>query len=238
METKTILLAEGEKVIADRLCKTLNEAQYKVDLALDCNIAKQLFNVHNYDLVLIDLRSSEQDGFELCSYIKHQENDIPLMMLSASSIESKLEALETGADDCLVLTDDLRELLLRIKVLTRRICRPLRQKNRIAAGDIIMDLDTGEVLRAGRSIYLSAKEFLLLKYLVSNKNRIVSRTEIVHIIYNKEPLDKEHRVAAFINSLRDKIEEVDDEKTIFTVTGKGYLLADPPQPCDRCCHKK
>jgi two-component system, OmpR family, copper resistance phosphate regulon response regulator CusR len=233
MEAKVILLAEGEKLIADRLCKTLKEAQYKVDLALDGNMARQMFNLHNYDLVLIDLRLSDKDGVELCSYIRNQDSEIPLMMLSRSNNEIKIEVSETGADACLVLTDDLRELLLRIKVLTGRVCRTLKQKNRIAAGDIIMDLDTGEVLRGGRSIYLSAKEFLLLKYLVSNKNKIVSRTEIAHTIYNKEFLDKEHRVAAFINSLRGKIEEQDDEKTIFTVTGKGYLLAERKLLADR-----
>ena len=82
------------------------------------------------------------------------------------------------------------------------------------------------VTKGDKSIFLSAKEFLLLKYLICNKNRIVSRAEIAQLIYASKAAEKEYRVAAFINSLRSKMEDDDVEKTLFTVTGRGYLLAE------------
>jgi two-component system, OmpR family, copper resistance phosphate regulon response regulator CusR len=224
MEAKTILLAAGDKITGNRLRNILGEADYNVDLALDGKMGKQLFSIHNYDLVLIDHRLPDIDGVELCNYIKGQDREVPIMVLSWNGAESKLAMLETGADDYVEMTQDYRELLLRIKVLTRRFCQPHKQKNRIAAGDIVIDLDNNEVSKAGKSIFLSAKELLLLKYLVCNKNRIVSRSEIACIIYASKAAEKEYRVAAFINSLRSKIEDDDVEKSLFTVTGKGYFL--------------
>jgi two-component system copper resistance phosphate regulon response regulator CusR len=226
MEPKTILLAAGEKIVGNRLRNILSEADYRVDLALDGKTGKIMFNVHNYDLVLIDHRLPDIDGVVLCNYIKGQDGEVPIMMLSWNGAESKLEMLEMGADDYLVMGQDYRELLLRIRVLTRRFCQVHKQKNRIGAGDIVIDLDNNEVSKAGKSIFLSAKELLLLKYLVCNKNRIVSRSEIAHIIYAGKAVAKEYRVAAFINSLRSKIEDGEIEKSLFTVTGKGYLLAE------------
>jgi DNA-binding response OmpR family regulator len=226
MEAKTILLIEGEKSIADRLYNMLHEAHYIVDLALNGIVGKQLFNIHSYDLVLMDLRLPDTDGYKLSSYIRGRDSAIPLVVLSDSADQGKLEMLQAGVDDYLPITLDFRELLLRIKVLTRRFSHSPKQENKLAAGDIIIDLNTNEVMRGGKAIFLSPKEFLLLKYLVSNKNKIVSRMEIVHNIYAKEVAEKEHRVAAFINSLRGKLEEDIVEKAIFTVTGKGYLLAE------------
>lgn len=205
----------------------LHSSEYNTDMeAPDGNRCKRMFNIYNYDMVLVERRLPDIDGIELCNYIRDQDADMPLMVLSRGGNESKLEVLQSRVDDYLVITQDCRELLLRIKVLARRFCRPHQQKNRIAAGDIIIDLDDKMVTKGDKSIFLSAKEFLLLKYLVCNKNRIVSRAEIAHIIYAGKAAEKEYRVAAFINSLRGKTEAGDAEKTLFTVTGKGYLLAE------------
>jgi two-component system copper resistance phosphate regulon response regulator CusR len=224
MYAKTILLAEGEKIVADHLCEILDAANYKVDFALNGSMAKQLFDAYNYDLALVDQHLPDIDGFELCHYIRYQDDQIPLMMLSSGFEENKLESFQAGVDDYLVLTDDSRELLMRIKVLTRRSSQTMKRKNRIAAGDIVVDLDSKEVMRAGRPIPLSAKEFLLLHYLIRNKDKVVSRMEIASNIWAPGFGDKEHRVAALMNSLRNKIEVGYEEKSILTVTGKGYLL--------------
>ena len=226
MEAKTILLGAGEKMLAQRLCEVLNEAHYVVDLAPDGNRCKRMFNMYNYDMVLVERQLPDIDGIELCNYVRDRDADIPLMVLSRGGDESKLEVLRSRVDDYLVITQDCRELLLRIKVLARRFCRPHKQKNRIGAGDIVIDIDDKMVTKGDKSIFLSAKEFLLLKYLVCNKNRIVSRTEIAQLIYASKAAEKEYRVAAFINSLRSKMEDNDVEKTLFTVTGRGYLLAE------------
>ena len=229
MEGKTILLAEGEKIIADRLCKILKDAHYKVDLAFDGMMGRHLFDVYSYDLALVDADLPDTNGFELCHYIRRRDDHIPLMMLSSGPQEDRSEVFRAGADDSCLLTQDCGELLMRIKVLTKRSSLVCKRKNRISAGDLVMDLDSKAVIRGGRQIFLSAREFLLLQYLIQNKNKIVSRTDIAGNIWTSDRVEKEGRVAAFINSLRKKIDEKNEETFIFTVTGKGYLLTEKAQ---------
>ncbi|HTI07906.1 MAG TPA: response regulator transcription factor [Puia sp.] len=229
MHAKKILLTEGEKIVADKIRKVLVREHYDVDLALEGNIGRRLFDQRTYDLALIDFHLPDMNGCELCQYIRNTNSNMPLMMVSSETAVRKFEVFQAGVDDYLLLSEDFRELLLRIKVLTRRYLRPFVRENRITAGDILVDLDSKEVRRGDRLILLSAREFLLLQFLILNKNRIVSRDEIVSNIWGREFSDKERRVAAFINSLRKKIEEDYNQKCIYTVTGKGYLLAERSQ---------
>ncbi|HTI92294.1 MAG TPA: response regulator transcription factor [Puia sp.] len=229
MHGKRILLTEGEKVMADRICKVLVQEHYNVDLALEGHTGRRLFNQHNYDLALINVHLPDMNGCDLCRYIRDTNSNMPLMMVSSEASVHRFEVFQAGADDYVLLSEDFRELLMRVKVLTRRYYRPFTRENRITAGDILLDLDSKEVRRGDRQILLSAREFLLLQFLVRNKNRIVSRDEIVCNIWGSEFSAKEGRVAAFINSLRKKIEEDFSQKCIYTVTGKGYLLSDNPR---------
>lgn len=96
----------------------------------------------------------------------------------------------------------------------------------LASGDIVLDLDSKEVSRAGKKVSLTAKEFLILEFLVRNKNRIVTRSEIVCNIWGDNFPAKERRIAAYMNSLRRKMENDISQQVIFTVTGKGYLLSE------------
>ena len=165
MAAKTILLGAGEKMLAQRLCEVLNEAHYVVDLAPDGNRCKRMFNMYNYDMVLVERQLPDIDGIELCNYVRDRDADIPLMVLSRGGDESKLEVLRSRVDDYLVITQDCRELLLRIKVLARRFCRPHKQKNRIGAGDIVIDIDDKMVTKGDKSIFLSARSSCCLNIL-------------------------------------------------------------------------
>jgi|GEM_PF-2111528 len=226
MEEKTILLAAGEKIIADRLCKILRDAHYKVDLAPNGKLGKELFNVHSYDLALVDFRLPDNDGCELCDYIRRRDDEIPLLMLSSGTDENKFEVFRAGVDSYCTITADPREILMRISVLTRRAALGFRKNHRIRAGRLIMDLNRKEVTMDAKPVLLSAREFLLLHYLLRNKNRIVSRSDIARSIWGGAYLKKEGRVAAFINSLRGKIDDPHGKKILFTVTGKGYMLTE------------
>jgi two-component system, OmpR family, copper resistance phosphate regulon response regulator CusR len=221
-----ILLTEGEKIIADELCKILAEAQYEVDLAYDGQMCKQLFDAYPYDLALIDFHLPDINGCELCYYIRNKDMNIPLLMLASAASDNKFEGFEAGVDDYIVLSEDFRELLMRIRALEKRSFRPIVPHNRIGSGDIIVDLDSKEVTKGDRLIMLTAKEFFILEYLIRNKNRIVSRDEIVLNIWGSGFSSKEGRLPAFINSLRKKIEDDAYPKCIYTVTGKGYLLTE------------
>ncbi|HMI01188.1 MAG TPA: response regulator transcription factor [Pedobacter sp.] len=228
MHGKRILLTEGEKFMADKICKVLVQEHYDVDVALEGNMGRQLFNQHAYDLALIDFHLPDMNGCDLCQYIRNTNSNMPLMMVSSEATVRGFEVFQAGVDDYVLLSEDFRELLMRIRVLTKRYSTPFVRKSRITAGDILVDLDSKEVRRGDRLILLSAREFLLLQFLIRNKNRIVSRDEIVSNIWGRECSAKEGRVAAFINSLRKKIEEDFSHKCIYTVTGKGYLLTEKP----------
>ncbi|WP_431215994.1 response regulator transcription factor [Puia sp. P3] len=228
MHGKRILLTEGEKIVADKIFNLLVQENYRVDLALEGNIGQRLFNQHAYDLALIDFGLPDMSGCDLCQYIRNTNSSMPVMMVSSEAAVRKIEVFQAGADDYVFLSEDFRELVMRVKVLTKRYLRPFVRENLIAAGDILVDLDSREVRRDGQMILLSAREFLLLQFLIRNKNRIVSRDEIASNIWGKGCCDKERRVAAFINSLRKKIEDGFSQKCIYTVTGKGYVLTGNP----------
>jgi len=228
MPGKRILLTEGEKVIADNLLSLLAATQYNVDLALDGDTGRQLFDQHAYDLALIDFDLPDIKGCDLCRYIRNRNSHFPLMMMSFGVSNHKYEAFEAGVDDYIVLSDDYRELMQRIKVLTKRYARRPAPDNRIIAGDIMVDPDSKVVKKQERIILLSVTEFHLLQYLARNKNRIVSKDEIACEIWGSELSGKEARIVAFINSIRKKLDDV-DPKCIHTISGKGYLLAERSQ---------
>jgi DNA-binding response OmpR family regulator len=206
-----ILLTVGEKTIGNELCKLLVEAQHTVDLAFDGNNGKILFERQSYDLVLIDFKLPDISGCEVCQYIRDKDENISLLMFFNGIGDHRFEAFRADVDDYLVLTGDFRELLIRIKALAKRFFRHISHGSRIGAGDIIL---------------LSAKEFLLLQYLLRNKNRIVSRDDIVCNLWGTSGYSKEDRVAAFMHSLRMKVDNDSCHKVIYTVRGKGYMVAE------------
>jgi two-component system, OmpR family, copper resistance phosphate regulon response regulator CusR len=221
-----ILLMIGEKMIAGKLCELFAGAKYAVDLALDGSAGKSFFERHSYDLVLVDFELPDIGGCKVCQYIRGKDEYIPIFMLSCEKGDHRFEAFHVDVDDYLVLSDDFRELLIRTKVLAKRLHRPVSEESKIVAGDIVMDLDSKQVLRGDSGIMLSAREFLLLQYLLRNKNRVVSREEIVCTLWEKPGNSKGDRVPAFMHSLRLKVDNDKRHRFIYTVRGKGYMLAE------------
>jgi DNA-binding response OmpR family regulator len=221
-----ILLTVGEKIIAEKLYKLLTETQYIVDLAFDGNIGKTLFERHSYGLVLIDFKLPGISGCDVCRYMRNKDQRIPLFMFSAGTTDHTFEAFRADVDDYMMLAGDFRELLIRIKVIVTRFFRRISHESRIVSGDITMDLDSKEVVRGENVILLSAKEFLLLQYLLHNKNRIVSRDDIAGNLWGRPCEAKEDRVAAFMHSLRMKVDNDSCHKVIYTVRGKGYMVTE------------
>jgi len=224
MKIKKILLAEGESVILDKLYTALNKAEYTVDVALSADAGQRLFINNSYDLVLTDERLPDANGCEFCSFIRRRDNIIPVVMISFGFSDDRMEGFRSGVDDFVLLSDDLRELLLRIKALERRCLRSVESNPILRAADISINLESKEVWRCDKLIQLSAKEFMLLQLLVSNKNRVVSIDEIARVIWGIEISSKQNRVAAFITSLRKKIGDNVPPGCIYTVTSKGYVI--------------
>ncbi|WP_126969653.1 response regulator transcription factor [Gynurincola endophyticus] len=227
MDGLNILLVEDEKKIADTLAQGLSEHQYNVSVAYDGVIGKKLFDSQNYDLVILDINLPGMNGYELCKAIRLKNERVPIIMLTAlSTTDDKIEGFEAGADDYIVKPFDFKELLVRLKALLKRLHQTNLPVNVLKASDVVMNLDSKEVTRAGKLIHLTAKEFQLLEYFVKNKNKVVSRADIALNVWDIDFDTKTNVIDVYVNFLRKKLEKDFDSKLIHTQVGMGYILKD------------
>jgi DNA-binding response OmpR family regulator len=226
MEEIKILLIEDEKKIADTLSKGLRELSYHVETAYDGTIGLRIFESHPFDLVITDINLPGINGYELSKVIRSKNQHIPIMMLTAmSTLEDKIEGFDAGADDYLVKPFEFKELLVRIRALLKRTQnQQIPQGNILSIADLEMDLDSKEVIRGGKKIFLTAKEFQLLEYLLKNRNRVVSRADIAERVWDVDFDTKTNVIDVYINYLRKKIDKDFSAKLIHTQVGMGYIL--------------
>jgi DNA-binding response OmpR family regulator len=224
-----ILLVEDEKKIADILCKGLAEHQFNIEVAYDGLIGQRLFDAEHFDLVILDINLPGMNGYELCRHIRNRNDKVPVIMLTAmNSIDDKVEGFDAGADDYIIKPFDFKELLVRIKALLKRIHKHVQHGNILKVNDVVMNLESKEVFRAGNKISLTAKEFQLLEYFVRNKNRVVSRSDIALNVWDIDFDTKTNVIDVYVNFLRKKLDKESLPKLIHTQIGMGYILKDIP----------
>jgi len=225
-EERKILIVEDERKIADTLQFGLSEHGYHVEVAYDGNIGQRIFSAHEFDLVILDINLPGMNGFELCKYIRHKNEKIPVIMLTSMvALDDKVEGYDAGADDYMVKPFEFRELLLKIRArLKHHMQQHLPVGNFLKAGDLELNLDTMEVIRDGNRITLTAKEFQLLEYLLRNKNRVLSRTDIAINVWDTDFDTNTNVIDVYINYLRNKIDKPFEQKLIQTMVGSGYIL--------------
>jgi len=225
MEAIKILLVEDEKKIADSLKKGLSEHNYQVETAYDGLTGKKLFDNDHFDLIILDINLPLMNGYELCKKIRNRNLSIPVIMLTAlNAINDKVEGFDAGADDYIVKPFDFKELLVRIKALLKRTNQNIPVGNILKVGDLVMNLDSKEVTRGGNDIFLTAKEFQLLEYLIRNRNRVVSRADIALNVWDIDFDTKTNVIDVYVNFLRKKLDNDFDKKIIHTQVGMGYIL--------------
>ena len=229
MDEIKILLVEDEKKIAEALKKGLIEQHYHVELAYDGLIGWKVFEMHSFDLVILDINLPGMNGYDLCKQIRKQNQMIPVVMLTAlNATDDKVEGFDAGADDYIVKPFDFKELLVRIRALLKRIYQNIPSGNILKIADLSMNLDSKEVTRAGTVIPLTAKEFQLLEYLVKNKNKVVSRADIALNVWDIDFDTKTNVIDVYVNFLRKKLDKDFDSKLIHTQVGMGYILKENP----------
>lgn len=229
MDEIKILLVEDEKKIAEALKKGLMEQHYHVELAYDGLIAWKLFEMHSFDLVILDINLPGMNGYELCKLIRNHNQLVPVVMLTAlNATDDKVEGFDAGADDYIVKPFDFKELLVRIRALLKRIYQNTPTGNILKIADLSMNLDSKEVTRAGSVIPLTAKEFQLLEYLVKNKNKVVSRADIALNVWDIDFDTKTNVIDVYVNFLRKKLDKDFESKLIHTQVGMGYILKENP----------
>ena len=218
-----ILLIEDEKRIANFVERGLKEEGFVVDLAGDGEKGIYFAEIHTYDLIILDVMLPEKDGLTLCRQMRSQKIETPILMLTAkSSVKDKVMGLNAGADDYLAKPFEFAELVARVRALTRRNIRD--RSTQLKMADLELDQLTHKVTRGGHEIYLTSKEYVLLKYLMQNAGQIVTRTMISEHVWDESFDTFTNVIDVYINYLRKKIDEGNKKPLIHTVRGTGYIL--------------
>ena len=217
-----VLVVEDDRDIADVLRRSLGMEGYEVRLAEDGEEALSQSTVFEPDAVILDLGLPKLDGVEVCRRLR-EDGDVPILMLTArDGLESRVEGLDSGADDYLVKPFEREELLARLRALLRR--RPPRGSAFLVAGDLRLNPDTREVLRGDREIELTGREFELLEHLMRNERLVVSRQKLLDEVWDYHPYAETNTIDVFVSNLRRKLEADGEERILHTVRGSGYVL--------------
>ncbi len=217
-----ILLVEDEKNVAAFIKKGLEEEAYTVDIGENGTEGLLMATTADFDLIILDVMLPGLNGIELCKTLRGKGINKPILMLTAvDSVERKVEGLESGADDYLVKPFAFSELIARIKALLRRTPDIVSE---LSLDDLRIDLLARRVYRGKREIILTHKEFSLLEYLLRNKDRILSRTQIIENVWGYDFTPGTNIVDVHIKSLREKVDAGFERKLIHTVRGTGYIM--------------
>jgi heavy metal response regulator len=218
-----ILIIEDEGKIAAFLKRGLKEEGYAVDVAADGEQGHFLASTEEYDLIILDLMLPGMDGISLCRKLRSEGNEVKILILSVrDKVKEKVLGLDAGADDYLAKPFAFEELLARVRALLRK--REAGSPTKFQVADLSMDLLTHEVMRAGREIELTAKEFSLLEYLMLNAGTVVTRTMIAEHVWDVNFDTFTNVIDVYMSYIRDKIDRKFPKKLIRTVRGRGYVI--------------
>ncbi|MFD2245546.1 response regulator transcription factor [Pontibacter ruber] len=219
-----ILLVEDEPKVASFIKKGLEEQAYEVDQAYDGLFGVKLALQNEYDLIILDIILPNLNGLDACREIRKHNANVSILMLTAlGTTDDKITGLDAGADDYLTKPFEFKELLARIRALTRR-SNDNSSSEKLSLADLEMDLAKKTVTRSGKPINLTAREFALLYYLLRNQNRVVSRVDITENVWETSFDTGSNVIDVYINFLRKKIDKGFPTKLIHTLVGMGYVL--------------
>ena len=217
-----VLVVEDDEDIALALQRSLRMEGYEVRIAADGEAALDSAGAFHPDLVVLDLGLPKLDGIEVARRLR-ADGDVPILMLTArDALESRVEGLDSGADDYLVKPFERQELLARLRALLRR--RPPRGSASMAVGDLTLNPDTHEVRREERTIELTQREFELLESLMRNERIVVPRQRLLEEVWGYDPFATTNTIEVFVSNLRRKLEAGGEPRLLHTVRGAGYVL--------------
>ena len=222
---RRILIVEDEPTLAMTLTDRLEAEGYAVEHAATGELALDRAAVLNFDLVMLDIMLPGQNGFDVCRQLRQQGSEIPILMLTARSlIVEKVVGLKLGADDYVTKPFDFAELLARVEVLLRRIHIPPRlPEGCFRFGSIQVNIRQADVIRDGKLVVLSAREFKLLRYFIEHRGATLSRDELLSRVWEYDATSCTRTVDIHVAWLRQKLEDNPKyPQWIQTVRGLGY----------------
>lgn len=223
--TMRILIIEDEVKTVQSIKQGLEEHQWDVDVAYDGTMGFQLATRSPYALIITDIILPGMNGLELCQKLREANVSTPILMLTAlGTTEDKVVGLDAGADDYLIKPFEFRELMARVRALTRRNNSVTQSANLLKIADLELNPDTKQVVRAGKEITLTAKEFQLLEYFLRHQGRVISKVELAEKLWDLTFDTGTNVIEVYINFLRKKIDKDFDPKLLHTQIGMGYVI--------------
>lgn len=224
-----LLLAEDEKSLSKAIAAILLKNNYSVDAVYDGEEALSYLDMGNYDAAILDIMMPKLDGISVLKRIRGQGNSIPVLILTAKSeIDDKVLGLDSGANDYLTKPFDAKELLARIRAMTRPQGEQLDSKLRI--GNIVLDRSTFELSSANGSFRLANKEFQMMEILMANPHDLISTERFLEKIWGYDSDIETNVVWVYISYLRKKLSALYADVQIKSQRNAGYSLEDAP-----CC---
>ena len=218
-----VLVVEDDEDIAQVLQRSLRLEGYEVRIAGDGEAALTTYPEFAPDLMVLDLGLPKLDGVDVARRLREGGEDLPILMLTArDALDSRVEGLDSGADDYLVKPFERQELLARLRALLRR--RPPKGMAPLTVGDLRLNPDTHEVHRGDRRVDLTQREFELLEYLMRNERLVISRQRLLDEVWGYDPFSITNTIEVFVSNLRRKLEAGGEPRLLHTVRGAGYVL--------------
>jgi len=235
--TKTILIIEDEQHIVDILKFNLKKEGYETLEAYDGATGLDMALTHKPTLILLDVMLPHMDGFEVCSTLRKEGNNVPIIMITAREEETdKVFGLENGADDYITKPFSMRELMARVKTNMRRaavpavpVAAPAEESGSTMSfkGELVIDLDRHSVFKGGKELDLTQREYELIKFLAQNPGKVVSRQELMTEVWQYDYFGDVRTVDVAVRRLREKLEDNPAEPVyVMTKRGVGYYFAD------------
>jgi DNA-binding response OmpR family regulator len=222
-----ILVVEDDVAVQKALRRTFESSGFDVTIASDGATAMETFATASPKVVLLDLRLPGKSGQDVCREIRRQSN-VPILVLSAASdVLDKVLLLELGADDYVTKPFSPRELLARVRVALRRLSQGTDKQEVYRFGEIEVNFGKMELLRAGHAVPLTPQEFKMLRFFLNNKERVVSRNELLNEVWGYHSYPTTRTVDTHILRLRQKLEKDPADPVHFrTVHGTGYKFVE------------
>ncbi|AVQ25353.1 MULTISPECIES: coaggregation response regulator transcription factor CarR [Fusobacterium] len=218
-----ILVVEDEKDLNNIITKHLKKNNFSVDSVFNGEEALEYLDYGTYDLIVLDIMLPKVNGYEVIKKLRENKNETAVLMLTArDSIEDKIKGLDLGADDYLIKPFDFGELLARIRALVRR--KYGNTSNTMEIDDLCIDIAKKTVVRGGKNIELTGKEYEVLEYLIQNKGHVLSRDKIRDSVWDYGYEGESNIIDVLIKNIRKKIDIGNSKPLIHTKRGLGYVL--------------
>ena len=216
-----VLVVEDDRRLAESLRRSLVESRMAVDVAHNGQDGLAAASTTPYDVIVLDLMLPLLDGLEVARRLRESKVDTPILMLTArDGVDDRVGGLEAGADDYLVKPFALREVVARLRALTRR--HVPNRKAELRAGKVLLDTGAHTLTVDGREVDMTAKEFAILEYFLLNQGRLLTRSQILEHAWDYDFDGGRNLIEVYIGRLRKKLIEAGADDPFVTIRGSGY----------------